>query len=195
LPAKENDQNADIAQVVSQELLSSSSNSGGKTPLDTSSIISSSIQSGGTSPLDKSSIPNSGGICIISPQVSTIISNASSSADNPNKGTTADAAENPNKGTSTDAADNQDNPLISSSHVLLLPTRTGIEVQDTSPPPTASFSSAGDYAATSSALYASSKNAANKPDNPYAGFDSSVPVPDNPRKPASDLWAYVASRG
>jgi hypothetical protein len=182
LPTEENDQNADIAQVTSQELLSPSPSSGGTT-LDTSSNIPSSLQSGGTSPLNKPSIPNSGGICTISPQVSTTISDASSSADNPTKGTSADTADNP------------DDPILSSSHVLLLPPRTGIGVQDTSPPPTASFSTAGDYATASSASSASSKNIANNPDNPYAGFDSSVPVPDNPRKPASDHWAYVASRG
>ncbi len=51
---------------------------------------------------------------------------------------------------------------------------------------------AGDSDAASFAL---SENNANNPNNPYAGFDSSVPVPDNQRKPASDLWAYVASRG
>jgi hypothetical protein len=116
-------------------------------------------------------------------------------ADNPNKGTAADAADNPTQGTSADAADNLDNPILSSSHVLLLPPRTGIGVQDTSPPPTASFSTAGDYATASSVSSASSENIANNPDNPYAGFDASVPVPDNPRKPASDHWAYVASRG
>jgi hypothetical protein len=182
LPTEENDQNADIAQVTSQELLSPSPSSGGTT-LDTSSNIPSSLQSGGTSPLDKPSIPNSGGICTISPQVSTTISDASSSADNPTKGPSADTADNP------------DNPILSSSHVLLLPPRTGIGVPDTSPPPTASFSTAGDYATASSASSASSENIANNPDNPYAGFDSSVPVPDNPRKPASDHWAYVASRG
>jgi hypothetical protein len=62
--------------------------------------------------------------------------------------------------------------------MLLLPQCTGIALQYTSPPATASFSSAGVYAATSSASPTSSVNIANNPDNPDAGFESSVPVPD-----------------
>jgi hypothetical protein len=92
----ENEQNIHTAQVLPRESISSSSSSGGTTSLALSSILSS-LQSGGASPLDKPSIPNSGVICTISPQVSTTISYASSSADNPTKGTSssADTADNP----------------------------------------------------------------------------------------------------
>jgi hypothetical protein len=96
-------------------------------------------------------------------------------------------------GTST-AASSADNPYIHRFHFcmpLLLP-RTGIGVPVSSPPPTASTSSTGVYALASQA---SSKNVADTPDNPDLGFDTSGTTPDNPRKPAPDLWAYVASRG
>ena len=142
------------------------------TSLDMPSITTSSLQSGGTP--------------LISPQF------VEPSPPTPSLADSTPSFRNPpstSGGTSADAADN---PSISCFHVLLLPPRTGIGVQDTSPPPTASISSTADYAAESTA---SSENIANNPDNPDAGFDSSVPVPDNPRKPAPDLWAYVASRG
>jgi hypothetical protein len=155
---EDNDQNTDIAKVLSEETISSPFNSGGTISLNHSSIITSSLQSGGTS--------------LISPLI------------NPTSTT----------GGTTSAASSADHPYIHRFHFcmpLLLP-RTGIGVQDSSPPPTASFCSAGVYAFASSA---SSTNVADNPDNRDPGFDTSGTTPDNPRKPAPDLWAYVASRG
>ena len=200
----ENNNNTNLAHVSSQESIPSFSESGGTTSLDIPSIITpdqirakkiatgkkllqafrttrkttsldmpsittSSLTSGGTSPL-------------ISPQ------SVEPSPPTPSLADSTPSFRNPpstSGGTSADAADN---PSISCFHVLLLPPRTGIGVQDTSPPPTASIIPTAESTA-------SSENIANNPDNPDAGFDSSVPVPDNPRKPAPDLWAYVASRG
>ena len=206
----ENTNNTNLAQALSQESIPSFSESGGTTSLDIPSIITpdqiraKKIATGKkllqafrmtrkTTSLDMPSITTSslqsGGTPLVSPQF------VEPSPPTPSLADSTPSFRNPpstSGGTSADAADN---PSISCFHVLLLPPRTGIGVQDTSPPPTANISLTADYAAASSESTASSENIANNPDNPDAGFDSSVPVPDNPRKPAPDLWAYVASRG
>jgi hypothetical protein len=146
---------------------------------DTAQVLSEeqlSFTSGGTTSLDQSSTItsslSSGGTPLISPLI------------NPTSTT----------GGTTSAASSADNPYIPRFHFCmpLLPPRTGIGVPVSSPPPTASTSSTGVYALASQA---SSKNVADNPDNPDLGFDTSGTTPDNPRKPAPDLWAYVASRG
>jgi hypothetical protein len=146
---------------------------------DTAQVLSEeqlSFTSGGTTSLDQSSTItsslSSGGTPLISPLI------------NPTSTT----------GGTTSAASSADNPSVHRFHFcmpLLLP-RTGIGVPVSSPPPTASTSSTGVYALASQA---SSRNVADNPDNPDLGFDTSGTTPDNPRKPAPDLWAYVASRG
>ena len=199
----ENNNNTNLAQVLSQESIPSFSDSGGTTSLDIPSIITpdqiraKKIATGKkllqafrmtrkTTSLDMPSITTSslqsGGTPLISPQF------VEPSPPTPSLADSTPSFRNPpstSGGTSADAADN---PSISCFHMPLLPPRTGIGVQDTSPPPTASIIPTAESTA-------SSENIANNPDNPDAGFDSSVPVPDNPRKPAPDLWAYVASRG
>ena len=206
----ENTNNTNLAQALSQESIPSFSESGGTTSLDIPSIITpdqiraKKIATGKkllqafrmtrkTTSLDMPSITTSslqsGGTPLISPQ------SVEPSPPTPSLADSTPSFRNPPSTSGGTLADAADNPSISCFHVLLLPPRTGIGVQDTSPPPTANFSSADANATASSASTASSENIANNPDNPDVGFDSSVPVPDNPRKPVPDLWAYVASRG
>jgi hypothetical protein len=179
---EENANIADTAQVLSEETNSSPFPSGGTTSLDRSSTITSSLSSGGTSlisPQDSStlSVETSPPLPIPSllPTPSLIIPTSTT-------------------GGTSSAASSADNPylLCFLSCMPLLPPRTGIGVPDSSPPPTASLGSTGVYAFASQA---SSKNVADNPDNPDLGFDTSGTTPDNPRKPAPDIWAYVASRG
>lgn len=175
-------QNAEIAQVISEEPKSLSFNNEGTPSLIGLPFISSSLESGGTSS--------------ISSQVLTALHlGASTSLPTPSLDSTPSLIHPTSSSGGTSAiASSADNPSIHCFPVCmpLLPPRTGIGVQVPSPPPTASFCSTGVYAIASSA---SPANVADNPDNPDLGFDPSGTVPDNPRKPASDLWAYVASRG
>ncbi len=138
---------------------------------DTAQVLSEETIS---SPFQSSTIPSSlsfGGTSLISPQVSSPLSVESSTPLPPSSLAST--------------------PRFHSCVPLPHP-RKGIGVQDSSPLPTASFCLTGVYAFASQA---SSKNVADNPDNPDLGFDTSGTTPDNPRKPAPDIWAYVASRG
>jgi hypothetical protein len=179
---EENATIADTAQVLSEETNSSPFTSGGTTSLDRPSTITSSPSSGGTS--------------LISPQDSSTLSVETSPPLPPSSLAPTPPLINSTSttGEQTSAASSADNPylLCFLSCMPLLPPRTGIGVQVASPPPTASLGATGVYAFVSPA---SSKNVADNPDNPDLGFDTSGTTPDNPRKPAPDIWAYVASRG
>ena len=175
-------ENAEDAQALSEKPNSSPFNYGGTTYLVGLSLISSSLDSGGTS--------------FISTQVFTTLYLGPSTPLPTSILISTPPQLNPTStsgGTSTGAS-SADNPSIFCfpSIMPLLPPRTGIGVQDSPPPPTASFCSTDVYAFTSSA---SPENIADNPDNPDLGFDHSGDVPDNPRKSASTFWTTVASRG
>mmetsp|Transcript_42082 Transcript_42082/g.87939 ORF Transcript_42082/g.87939 Transcript_42082/m.87939 type:complete len:349 (-) Transcript_42082:218-1264(-) len=175
-------QDAKIAQVISEDQKSSSLNYEGTPSLIGLPFISSSLESGGTS--------------LVSSQVLTalFLGTSTSLPTPPFDPTPLLIHPTSTSGGTSAGAPSADNPSIFCFPVYmpLLPPRTGIGVQDPSPPPTASFCSTGVYAI---ALSASPANVADNPDNPDLAFDPSGTVPDNPCKPASDLWAYVASRG
>ena len=175
-------QNAEIAQVISEEPQTSSFTSEETPSLIRLPFISSSLESGGTS-------------IISSPVLTALYLGTTTSLPTPSLDSTPSLINpTPPTGGTSAGASSADNPNIYSLPVCmpLLPPRTGIGVQDSSPPPTASICSTGVYAITFSA---SSANVADNPDNPDLEFDRSGIVPDNPRKPALDLWAYIASRG
>jgi len=160
----------------------------------------SSFTDGGTTSLISSSSlspPKSGGTSTILPQASIAQQVGEPPPIPPSPlDTTPRYRTSKSGGTATGAstADNPDTVSIFEHRLRMqiLHPRTGIGVQVSSPPPTASFCSTGVYAIASSA---SPANVADNPDNPDLAFDPSGTVPDNPCKPASDLWAYVASRG
>ena len=171
--------NAQLAQVPSENTLPLSM-------VDTTSIMpsfnTSSLESGGTSII---SLP-----VFTALYLGTMTSSPTPSLDS----TPSLINPTPPTGGTSAGASSADNPNIYSLPVCmpLLPPRTGIGVQDSSPPPTASICSTGVYAI---AFSASPTNVADNPDNPDLGFDRSGIVPDNTRKPALDLWAYDALRG
>jgi hypothetical protein len=175
-------ENAEDAQALSEKQESSPSISGGTTSIDISSSITSSLDSGGTSFISSQVLPALYLGSSTPLPTSILISTPPQLDPTPASG-----------GTSTGAS-SADNPSIFSvaSIMPLLPPRTGIGVQVSSPPPTASSCSTGVYAFTSSA---SPENIADNPDNPDLGFDHSGDVPDNPRKSASTFWTFIASRG
>ena len=145
--------NADIARVLSEKPNSSPFNYGGTTYLVGLSLISSSLESGGTS--------------FISTQVLTALYLGSSTSLPTSIPISTPPLLNPTStsgGTSTGAS-SADNPSIFCfpSIMPLLPPRTGIGVQVSSPPPTASYGSTGVYAFTSST---SPENISDNPDNP-----------------------------
>jgi hypothetical protein len=180
--AEDNDQNTEIAQVLFEDQITMPFNCGETTSLITLPFISSSLESGGTS-------------LISSPIFTSLSLGPSIQLPTPSLHSTPSFINlTSTTGGTASAASSADNPCFPRFPFCmpLLPPRTGIGVPASSPPPTASSGSTGVYAFASQA---SPKNVADNPDNPDLGFDTSGTTPDNPRKPAPDLWAYVASRG